>query len=269
MTLSRSVAGGLLLILFLAGQVNAQSGLSPGYEWKQCDEDVLGLRVNPARVENAVGPDMVLKLENGKAMVAILVQDCSLYWIDGKNLGPNKMIHVLVRIEGAEDVRPVVGAPHTQPTLSWFGAFTGSTNPRDREARKASGTAPEVIESVSLGAPGYPRGGSVTVGPGERFSWRIESAEPSAGLIGVNHDVYVRDSSGGLILKRVQAIARPVAVPSPGVLDIDSDAELAELIGAGRHPTRVYTFFPIWARATLGETTAGSGKTCSGGCRQD
>jgi len=254
---SRFIAGGLLLIYFVVGHVAAQSERHPSFEWKQCDEDVLGLRVDPSRVRDAVGSEHTLMLEDGQAMIAIFIQDCSQYWIDGTNLGPNQMIHVLARIEGPEDLRPVVGAPHSQPTMYWFGLFTGSTNARDREARMASRTAPEPIVAVSLGAPEYPRGGSATIASDESFSWSIESAEPSVRLLGVDHDVYVRDSDGSLVLKRIQAIGRMVAVPSPGVLNIQGETGLAGVIGAGQYPTLVYTFFPVWARATLGETRTG------------
>lgn len=251
---AKLISSGLLWILFLAASVAAQPERAPSFEWKQCDEDVLGLRVEPGPVQEAVGSEHTVALENGQAMVAIMIQDCSQYWIDGTDLGTNQMIHVLARIEGSEDVRPVVGAPHTEPTMSWFGLFTGSTNPRDREARAASGTAPEPIESVLLEPAEFPRGGEVIVRSDARFSWRVPSAQPSPALTGFNHDVYVRDGSGGVVLKRVQAIGSSVAAPSPGMLEVEGEENLAGVIAPGRYPTLVYTFFPVWARATLGET---------------
>lgn len=251
------IAGGLLGFQFLASPVAAQSERSPSFEWKQCDEDVLGMRVDPGPVQEAVGSEHTIALEDGKAMVAIMIQDCSQYWIDGTDLGPNQMIHVLARIEGPDDVRPVVGAHSTEPTMSWFGLFTGSTNPSDREARMASGTAPERIEAVSLDSHGLPRGGHVTVGPDASFSWSIPSAPQSARLMGVNHDIYVKDDDGRIILKRVQAIGNLVAVPSPGTLEVEGAVGLGGVIGPGRHPVMVYMLFPIWARAILGEVPAG------------
>lgn len=250
---SKFIAGTLLGLLYLTSPVVAQSERSPSFEWKQCDEDVLGLRIDAAPVQEAVGSDHTLALENGKAVVAIMIQDCPQYWIDGTDLGPNQMVHVLARIEGPDDVRPVVGAHDTEPTMSWFGLFTGSTNPSDREARMASGTAPERIEFASLDSPGFPRGGRVIVGPDSSISWSIQSAPQAARLMGVNHDIYVKDGDGRTVLKRVQAIGNLVAVPSPGTLNVEGQAGLGGVIGPGRHPTMVYMLFPVWARAILGE----------------
>lgn len=243
-------------LLLLAAPGVAQSERAPSFEWKRCEEDVLGLRVDPGPVQDAVGSGHRVALEDGRAMVAIMIQDCPEYWIDGRDLGPNRMVHVLARLQSPEDVRPVVGAPRTEPTMSWFGLFTGSTNPRDREARMASGTAPQPIRDVSLGASGFPRAGQAILGPDARFSWRVPSAEPISRLSGFNHDIYVRDGAGGVVLKRVQAIGRTLAAPSQGTLEVEGEAGLGGVIGAGRYPTLVYTFSPIWARAALGETTA-------------
>lgn len=162
---SEFIAVGLLGFLYLATPVAAQSERSLSFEWKQCDEFVLGLRVDPGPVKEAVGSEHTIALEDGKAMVAIMIQDCSQYWIDGTDLGPNKMIHVLARVKGPQDLRPVVSAHYTEPTMSWFGLFTGSTNSGDRKARIARGMAPEQIGAVSLDSHGFPRGGRVTVGP--------------------------------------------------------------------------------------------------------
>lgn len=234
----------------------AQSEQSISFEFKQCNEDVLALRVDPEPVEQAVGPEFPLFLVEGRAAIAIMVQDCSQYWIDGEDLGPNQHVHILVRIEGPADVRPVVGAQRTDPTMTWFSLFAGSTNPRGRAARMASGTAPEPIDAVSIDPLGWPRGGRVTLGPDLGFAWSVPTAEPSSLLMGVNHDIYVRDAAGNSLLKRIQAIGKLVAEPSTGTLEVVGTHELGNLIGPGRYPVLVYTLFPIWARGNLGETAA-------------
>ena len=248
------------------GLVSAQSAARSedrrNFLFKQCNEDVLALRVDPAPIQEFVGPEFTLALEDGKAKVAIIVQDCSQYWIDGENLGATRHAHVWVEIEGPRDVRPVVGAQLTLPTMTWFSLSAGSTNPRDHEARKKSGTSPDPIEEVVLDLSESQRGGRVVFDDGLSYSWEASSEKSDAGLaaaissarlVGVNHIIYVRDSSGKLVVKRVQALVNLAAGPNKGMLHVTGGTYPSRLIGSGEYPVLVYTFLPVWAQATLGE----------------
>lgn len=62
----------------------------------------------------------------------------------------------------------------------------------------------------------------------------------------------MRDSSGTMTFKKIQALFRIVAGPSEGTLEVEGGTDPQKLIGPGTYPIRVYTFLPIWARATLG-----------------
>lgn len=248
---------------FGAGPVAGQSGvgvLPPpdgegevAYLFKQCDEDAVGILLDPAPFRELVEPDFELLLDEGMARVALIVQDCSQYWVDGENLGSDQHANVWVEIEGAGDVRPVVGAERTMPTRTWFSVFHGSTNARGREARMASKTAPEPIEGVALDPPGAERGGRVSVSDGMSYSWRVTSVEPPFRLLGVNHDVYVRTAEGEIVFKRIQAIGNQVAGPHPGTLEVVRSTDPSGLVPAGTYPGLVFTFFPLWARVTAGD----------------
>jgi hypothetical protein len=163
----------LAVVLLSAGHVAAQQESAKNFVFKQCNQDVLAMRVDPEPLQERVPPDLTLLLDEGKASVSIIVQDCSQFWFDGENLGPNQHNHVWVRVEGPEDVRPVVGAQETWPTFSWFSLFIGSTNPRDREVRRASGSVAEPIEGLSVDPPEWPRGGRVVLGPDMSYSWHV------------------------------------------------------------------------------------------------
>lgn len=243
----------LAAVLLGAGHVGAQQERAKNFVFKECDQDVIGMRVDPEPLQELVSPDLALLLDEGKARVAIVVQDCSQFWIDGENVGPNQHNHVWVRVEGPDDVRSVVGAQETWPTMTWFSLFIGSTNPRDREVRRASGSLAEPIEGLSLDPPEWPRGGRVILGPDMSYSWRVPSAERFHRLIGVNHDIYERADDGRLFLKRIQALVNATAAPSEGTLEVVGGVDPGKLIGAGSYPVLVYTFFPVWARSTVGE----------------
>lgn len=261
MNTSRCFLSTIVATALITARAPAQSEDARNFLFKQCNEQLVALRVDPAPIQEFVGPEFTLALEDGKATVAIVVQDCSQYWIDGKNLGTTQHAHVWVQVEGPRDVRPVVGARLTLPTMTWFSLSAGSTNPRDREARKKSGTAPDLIEEVALDFSESQRGGSVTFAEGLSYSWKASSEKADAGLaaevssarlVGVNHIVYVRDDSGKLVIKRVQALCNVVA-PHKGTLDVAGGTDPSRLVGTGTYPVTVRAILPIWARATLGE----------------
>jgi len=189
----------------------------------------------------------------GKALVVIIVHDCSQYWIDGQNLGPSQDLRIWVAIRGLDDVRPVVGAERTLPTRTWLTLLEGSSNRRVREAKVAAGTPDAVVDSIFLLVPGGEEGGRVYLGGRLAFWWRVPSpAEPSARLVGLNLDVYRRDSAGSVVLNRIQALMHVSADPSSGTLEVGGTAGAVPLIGPGTYPVSVRMFFPMWSRATLG-----------------
>jgi hypothetical protein len=257
-----SLLGASILTVLSVGNGAAQSEDQRNFLFKQCNEYALGLRVDPGPIQEYVGPDFPLVLEDGKAKVGIVVQDCSQYWVDGENLGPNKHAHVWVQIEGPQDIRPVVGAELTLPTMTWFSLSAGSTNPKDREARKKSGTSPTPIKEVLLEFSELNRGGKVVFADGLAYSWKVSSERFDAGLgqiigsahlVGLNHIVYTRNSSGRVVIKRIQALANMRAGPNKGMLNVVGGTDPSRLINSGTYPIAVYTFLPVWAQVTLGE----------------
>ncbi len=253
MTTSSNLVAALLVTVLLGTQTQAQSERPLKFLSKQCNEDAIELHLDPRPFQDFVGSEFSLVLEEGKARVLIVVQDCSQYWIDGEDLGPTQDIHIWVLINGIEDVRPVVGAQRTLPTRTWFTLFLGSTNPRVRAAKKASGTMVAPIDGVFIAPPGPQRSGRVSLGRNLNYSWSVLSpATPLAQLVGLNHDVYTRNSAGNVVLNRVQALMHVSAGPSQGTLKVIGGTDAPRLIDPGTYQVSVSTFFPMWSRATLG-----------------
>jgi hypothetical protein len=251
-TMSNSLILALALTVLLATQVDAQSKRPLHFLTKQCNEDVIQVHLDPRPFQDLVGSDFSVVLEEGKARVQILVQDCSEYWIDGENLGPTQEIHVWLLIDGLKDVRPVVGAQQTRPTMTWLSLFDGSTNRRAREARMAAGSVQVPIESVSLDPPVPKRGGRVIFDRNLTYSWDVVSMVPPVRLVGVNHDVYTKDSAGNVFLNHIQALLHVSATASRGALEVIGSTAMLPLINTGTYPVSVNTFFPMWTRGTLG-----------------
>ncbi len=240
-------------IILLGQSVDAQSHHQLMYATRQCNEYALELLLDPRPFQDFVGTDVPLALVEGKARVVIVVHDCSQLWINGQDLGPAQEVRVWVSIRGLDDVRPVVGAEKTPPTRTWFSLFEGSNNPQVCEVKTAVGIAETPVDSVSLDPPGPQRGGRVYLKGTLAFSWRVTSpAEPSTRLLGLNHDVYRRDSTGSVVLNRIQALMHVAADSSPGTLEVVARAGVLPLISPGTYPVSVRIFYPMWSRATLG-----------------
>ena len=253
MNTSGNLIVALAATVLLAAQLEAQSERPLKFLSKTCNEDAIELHLDPGPFQDLVQSEFSLALVEGKARVVIVVQDCPQYWVDGEDLGPTQDIHIWVSILGLEDLRPVVGAERTLPTKTWFTLFLGSSNPRVREAKKAAGTIVAPIDSVFLDLPEPRRGGGFSLGRGLIYSWQVLSpVTPLIRLVGLNHDVYTRDSAGNIVLNRIQALMHVSAAASPGTLEVVGGTDALSLINPGTYPVSVSTFFPMWSRATLG-----------------
>jgi hypothetical protein len=237
----------------LGQNAKAQSQRLLMYSSRQCDENAVELHVDPRPFQAVVGPEFSLALEEGRARVVIIAHDCSQYWIDGQDLGPAQDVRIWVAVRGLEDVRPVVGAERTLPTRTYVTLLEASSNPRVRQAKIASGASEASVDSVVLIPPGKPGEGRVYLNGNLAMRWQASSlAAPSARLVGLNLDVYRRDSRGTVFLNRIQVLVHVSADPSPGTLDVTGRAEGVPVISPGTHPASVRIFFPMWSRATQG-----------------
>jgi hypothetical protein len=255
MSASGRFAGAAVAVALMAGPLAGQSGESDakGWLWRQCNEDVLSLDLDPVPLQEFVGSELTVLVADGKARVIIVVQDCSASWFDGVEIGPTQEVHEWVAVEAPRDIRPVPGAQRTLPTLTWFALFTGSTNDRSRTLLTASGTPALPIGGLSLEPFAPEQRGRLSAGPDWSYSWEALSAPPGTRLMAVNHDVYVRDGAGEMMLNRIQALLNVLAWDSPGTLNVVGGTNPNGLIGPGTYPIGVHTFRPLWARASLGE----------------
>jgi hypothetical protein len=72
--------------------------------------------------------------------------------------------------------------------------------------------------------------------------------------VGINHDVFSRDSAGNTVLTRIQVVVHVTAGPSPGTLEVTGAPDRLPWLRPGTYPATIQTFFPMWSRATLGLT---------------
>ncbi len=242
----------LALLVLPAVRLQAQSERPLHFLAKQCNEDAIALRLDPAPLQEFVSKRFSLALEEGKARVLIVVHDCVQSWMDAVDVGPAQEMQVWVAIQGMQDVRTVIGAERTLPTRTWFNLLSASNNARVREAKLASGTRQLAMEGVSLDPPGPRRGGRMKIRKDVELSWTVVSTAPAVRLVGINHDVFDRDPAGRLFLNRIQVLVHPTAAPSSGTLRVVGGLRELPWIPRGTYPAVIQTFFPVWSRASLG-----------------
>ena len=145
----------------LGQQVETQSQRPLIYSSKQCNEYAIELQLDSRPFQDFVGPSFSLDLVDGKARVIIIVHDCSMFWLDGRDVGPAQEVRVWVSIRGLDDVRPVIGAEQTSKTATWFSLLEGTSNPRVSEVKVAAGISETRVDSAFLDPPDPGRGGRV------------------------------------------------------------------------------------------------------------
>ena len=243
----------LSAIILFGQHVEAQSQRPLIYSSKQCNEYAIELQLDPRPFQELVGPSFSLDLVDGKARIIIVMHDCSMFWLDGRDVGPAQEVRVWASIRGLGDVRPVIGAEQTTKTQTWFSLLEGTSNPRVSEVKVAAGISETRIDSAFLDPPGPGRGGRVYMNGNLAFSWRVPSpTAPSIRLLGLNIDIYRRDSTGSAVLNRIQALMHVSVGPSSGTLEVSGLSGVLPLIKSGIYPVSVRAFFPMWSRATLG-----------------
>lgn len=243
----------LMLIIYACIKAQAQPEHQLKYSIRQCNEEAIELHLDPLPIQDFLGSEFPLVIEEGKARMVIIVHDCSQYWIDGKFLGPAQDLRVWVLIHGADDIRPVVGAQQTLPTRTWFALLSGSNNQQGRAADLAIGINQIPIDSVSVDSLGLHYKGCVFIDGKMTFKWNaISQSAPLVKLIGLNHDVYSKDSKGEIIFNRIQALMNVYTRYIPGTLEVINSINGLPFIKPGTYEVLVSSFFPMWSRATLG-----------------
>jgi hypothetical protein len=252
---SSRILSTVVLFYVLTDVVSAQD--QPGDPtlqlWRQSVEHVIVLDAAPEPFQAFVGEDFKVVVKEEKTWLLIVLQDSQTNYLDGEDVGPSQDVHIWVKIEGPREGTeiPVIGAPTTFETMSWFKLFGGSSHPQVRSMFATSGLLYEPIEKLSLVHSDREIGGELVVDQDKSFSWRAKPKAPSAELLGVNHDFYTRNQDGRLVCTQVQALVKVRAWASEGALEIRGGIVPGNLLPAGTYPVTVNSYDPIWIRASI------------------
>jgi hypothetical protein len=248
----------LLLTLCATDLVHAQNDQdnAKSFFWRQCTENVIMLYLEPKPLEELVGSDFAVKLYDGKAWVMIVMQDCQNNFFDGEDVGPAKEVHMWVSVENHDDneVIPVFGAQKTLNTMSWFYLFNGSTNLKARICYGKAGILSKPIENLSLSLTSSELNGKLAISPGISLEWKAVPKEPVANKIGVNFNIFSRDSIGNGVQSKVQALLMVKSWFAPGTLEVAGGIGPGKLVKPGTYQVFINSYNPILIRAMLGVT---------------
>jgi hypothetical protein len=222
--------------------------------WRQCTENVIMLYLDPKPFEEFAGKDIKVKLYDGKAWVMVVIQDCRNNFFDSEDVGPAQEIHMWLSIEGSHDneILPVFGAEKTLNTMSWYYLYNGSTNPKARKYYGDSGILSEPVEKLSMSYTPSLLSGQFIVNQTMSFSWNAVPKEPAAKKLGINFEIFKRDSSGKIILTKVQALLLVKSWFAPGTLEVKGGIDSNKFVGPGTYQVFINSYNPILARGMLG-----------------
>jgi hypothetical protein len=249
---------GLLLgaIIGFAGQANAQNDAPAAkcFFWRQCTENVIMLYLDPEPFAKLAGKDFTLRLQDGRAWIMLVIQDCHNNYFDGDSVGPAQELHAWLAIEGSRDneILPVFGADKTLNTMSWFYLFNGSSNPKARAYYGRSGILSEPIEKASINFTPSLLKGQLAIGPNMGFSWQAVPKAPPANKIGINFEIFGRDERGNMIRSQVQALLLVKSWFAPGTLEVKGGIGPGKFVAPGTYQVFINSYNPILVRAMLG-----------------
>jgi len=246
----------LSMALYAVVPIQAQNDqvTAKSFFWRQCTENVIMLYAEPRTFAEWVGTDFTVKLYDGKAWVMIVMQDCQDNYFDGEDIGPAKEVHMWVSVENPDDneVIPVFGARKTLNTMSWFYLFNGSTNSKARDYYGKAGILSGPIENLSMSLTSSQLNGQLAISPGMSLAWKAVPKEPVTNKIGVNFNIFSRDSIGNIVKSKVQALLMVKSWFAPGTLEVAGAINPKKFINPGTYQVFINSYNPILIRAMLG-----------------
>jgi hypothetical protein len=88
------------------------------------------------------------------------------------------------------------------------------------------------------------------------FNWKAVPKEPFAKKIGVNFEIFRRDSLGNIVLSQVQALLMVNSWFAPGTLEVKGGIDSNKFVGPGTYQVFINSYNPILVRAMLGVVTS-------------
>ncbi len=192
----------------------------------ECVETACFIPVDSITARGLVPNEHSIYIEDGKAQIMFLAQDCKTAIWDGKNISPLKKAHVWIRLIGADTITAVPGVDKTWPTFYWWDYKGKTTNKYLKEYTESTAWNVSSVDSIEISLSKYGRIVENTNGKSHiLLEWFTNPAE-SAVPLGINHRVFGRNENGKLNAI-ISGIIRPVSSGGKSSLKVGSNSFLS------------------------------------------
>jgi len=192
----------------------------------ECVETACFIPVDSINARGLVPKEHSIYIEDGKAQIMFLAQDCKTANWDGKDISPLRKAHIWIRLNGSDTITPVPGVDKTWPTFFWWDYKGKTTNKLLKEYTKSTAWNVSSVDSIEFSLTKYGRVVENHNGKSHIIlEWFTNPTEGAAPL-GINHRVFGKNENG-LLEANISGIIRPISSGGKTRLKIDADSPLS------------------------------------------
>jgi len=220
----------LLLIIVGCTSKNSENGTKISEKINvldlECVETACFIPVDSITARGLVPNEHRIYIEDGKAQIMFLSQNCETANWDGKEISPLRKAHVWIRLNGADTITPVPGVDKTWPTFYWWDYKGKTTNKSLVECAGSTAWNLNLVDSIEFSLAKYGKIVEDHNGKSQiSLEWFTNPTEGSTPL-GINHKVFGMNENGRLYAN-ISGIIRPVSSGGKSRLKISADSPLS------------------------------------------
>lgn len=192
----------------------------------ECVETACFIPVDSITARGLVPNKHSIYIEDGKAQIMFIAQDCKTANWDGRDISPLRKAHVWIRLNVADTISPVPGVNKTLPTFFWWDYKGKTTNNYLKEYTESTAWDVSSVDSIEFSLSKYGRIVEDQNGKSHILLEWFTNPTDGAAPLGINHRVFGRNENG-LLDANISGIIRPVSLGGKSKLKISPDSFLS------------------------------------------
>lgn len=192
----------------------------------ECVETVCFIPVDSNTVQDLIPNEYKLYIEDGKAQIIFIVQNCSSAIWDENDISPLKKAHIWIRLSGKDTIAPVTGVDRTLPTFFWWDYKDKTTNKTLKEYTDPTAWEVTSVDSIEFTLTKYGKIVENLNGNDRTLMEWVTIPSDSSAPLGINHRVFGRNKNGKLDAN-ISGIVRPVSLGGKTIIKINAESPLS------------------------------------------
>ncbi len=192
----------------------------------ECKEIACFIPVDSSIARSLVPIEHRLYIEESKAQILFLAQNCHTAIWDKNDISPLNKAHIWIRLYGQDTITPVPGVDATMPTFFWWDYKGKTTNKSLEDYTEAIAWEISLIDSLEYNPTEYGKLVENINGKSqiilEWFTSPADIGEP----LGINHILYGRNENGYLTAN-ISGIIRPVSSGGQTRIEINPESPIS------------------------------------------